>query len=131
LDDPAPVYRSAILAELSRYNASVIPTHASNIAVILQEDGKTAGGLWGACLYDWLEIELVFVPEHLRAQGVGSRLIADAEDAARSRGCIGAWLNTFSFQARAFYEKLDYRLVGEIADHPRGGARYILAKRFS
>jgi GNAT superfamily N-acetyltransferase len=87
--------------------------------------------LWGTCLYDWLAIELVFVPAQLRGQRVGSRLLKQAEAAAQARGCIGAWLDTFSFQAREFYEKLGYSAAGEIADHPRGGARYFLAKRFS
>jgi GNAT superfamily N-acetyltransferase len=62
---------------------------------------------------------------------VGSRLIADAEQAARGEGCIGAWLDTFSFQARGFYEKQGYRVVGEIPDHPVGGARYFLSKLFA
>jgi GNAT superfamily N-acetyltransferase len=90
----------------------------------------TVGGLWASCLYDWLAIELVFVPEHARRQGTGATLLREAEQAAKARGCVGAWLDTFSFQARGFYEKLGYRLAGEIADHPLRGARYFLSKRF-
>jgi GNAT superfamily N-acetyltransferase len=131
LEDPGREHHAAILAALSEYNASVASSNASSLAIVLKEHDRTAGGLWGTCLYDWLAIELVFVPEHLRGQRLGTRLIEQAEDAAQRRGCIGAWLDTFSFQARGFYEKLGYREVGAIADHPRGGARYILAKRFS
>jgi GNAT superfamily N-acetyltransferase len=130
LDDPTPDHRAAILNRLAAFNASFASPGASNLAVVLDDGGETLGGLWGTCLYDWLTIELVFVPEQMRGQGVGSRLIQEAEAAAQARGCIGAWLDTFSFQARGFYEMLGYGLVGEIADHPRGGARYILSKRF-
>ena len=84
----------------------------------------------GRCSYDWL-IELLFVPEALRGRRLGMRLIERAEEAAREGGCIGAWLDTFSFQARGFYERLGYTLAGEIPDHPIGGARYLLLKRFS
>ena len=56
--------------------------------------------------------------------------MARGELISREQGCIGAWVDTFSFQARGFYEGLGYRLAGEINDHPRGGARYFPAKRF-
>ncbi|MDB5698088.1 MAG: family acetyltransferase, partial [Alphaproteobacteria bacterium] len=45
------------------------------------------------------------------------------------RGCVGVWLDTFSFQSRGFYEKLGYAVVGMIQDHPLGGARYFMQKR--
>jgi hypothetical protein len=35
-----------------------------------------------------------------------------AEVHARERGCHSAWLDTFSFQARGFYEKLGYDEFG-------------------
>jgi hypothetical protein len=40
------------------------------------------------------------------------------------------YLDTYSFQARPFYERAGYRLFGELPDHPPGGAKYYLAKRF-
>ena len=80
--------------------------------------------------YDWLVIQLVVVPQAMRGVGVGSRLLAKAEELAGRRGCIGAWLETFSFQARGFYERLGYSVVGQIENHPIGGARFILFKRF-
>ncbi|MDB5536981.1 MAG: Acetyltransferase family protein, partial [Devosia sp.] len=41
---------------------------------------------------------------------------------------VGIWLDTFSFQARPFYEKLGYSVFGTIPDYPPGGARYFLSK---
>jgi hypothetical protein len=37
-----------------------------------------------------------------------------AEIRARERGCHSAWLDTFSFQARGFYEKLGYEEFGRL-----------------
>jgi GNAT superfamily N-acetyltransferase len=130
LNEPTWGERDAILAELAAFNASRAPTQVSHLAVVLREGGVTVGGLWASCLYDWLAIELVFVPKQARGQGTGAALLREAEEAAKGRGCIGAWLDTFSFQARGFYEKLGYRVAGEIVDHPRRGARYFLSKRF-
>lgn len=77
-----------------------------------------------------MHVDLLAVPESLRGQDVGTALMQRAEAMARERGCVGAWLDTFAFQARGFYEKLGYNVFGEIPDHPVGSARYFLRKRF-
>ncbi len=125
--------RNAIVDRLREFNAAAArPADWDPLCIaLLGDDGGVEGGLYGATLYDWLAIELLFVPERLRSAGVGSQLIAEAEEQARARGCIGAWLDTFSFQARGFYEKLGYSLAGTIPDHPVGGARYFIMKRWS
>lgn len=125
--------RQAILRRLLEFNGSQgPPANWEPLCVaILDGDGKVEGGLYGNIAYDWLAIELLFVPEQLRGSGVGSQLVAEAETQAQARGCIGAWLDTFSFQARGFYEKLGYSLAGSIPDHPVGGARFFMIKRWS
>jgi len=39
------------------------------------------------------------------------------------------WLDTFSFQARPFYERLGFSLFGALAGYPPGSARHFLVKR--
>ncbi len=131
--EPADEHRQAILDGLARFNLSRAgPGSRQAMCIGIEGDnGTLAGGLYGWTIYDWLFVELLFVPEQLRGQRLGAELLGRAEAEARARGCIGAWLDTFSFQARGFYEKLGYELAGTIPDHPRGGARYILAKRWS
>ena len=53
-----------------------------------------------------------------------------AEGEARARGCTRAWVRTFRFQARGFYERLGYRVVGELVDYPPGEALYWMRKDF-
>ena len=132
VDEPADEHRRAILDGLIKFNLSQAgPGLRQTLCIAIEGDnGTLAGGLYGWTIYDWLFVELLFVPEQLRGQRLGAKLLAQAEDEARARGCMGAWLDTFSFQARGFYEKLGYELAGTIPDHPRGGARYILAKRW-
>jgi GNAT superfamily N-acetyltransferase len=38
----------------------------------------------------------------------------DAEAYARSRGAVGATVETHSFQARPFYERLGYQVFGTL-----------------
>ena len=92
------------------------------------ERGRMTGGLSGATAYGWLFIELLFVPESLRGQGVGTELIRRAEAEAVARGCHSVWLDTFEFQARGFYERLGYTCFGELANYPTG-SRFFMSKR--
>lgn len=82
--------------------------------------GAVAGGLWGCTVFEWLHVQMLFVPEKLRRLGVGSALMAAAEAAARERGCRGAYVDTFSFQAAPFYRKLGFTLFGVLEDYPPG-----------
>ena len=86
------------------------------------------GGLWGRTVYDWLFVELLFVPDALRGRGVGSEVMKRAEDEALTRGCHSAWLDTFEFQARGFYERLGYICFAELRDYPAGVTRYFMKK---
>ncbi len=95
------------------------------------ETQRPLGGLTGWTEYDWLFVSTLYLPEHLRGQGHGRELMARAEVFAQTRGCVGIWLDTFSFQARPFYERLGYKVFGTIDDHPIGGARYFMQKRFT
>ena len=68
------------------------------------------------------------MPESARGRGLGRTLMRQAEDVALRRGCHGAWLDTFSFQARGFYEKLGYTVFGSIDDYPPGHSRFFMKK---
>jgi GNAT superfamily N-acetyltransferase len=132
IDEPGAADREAIAVPLLAYNLSKVPTLDIQPLVIALRDaqGRTVGGLWGETALDWLHVDLLAVPESMRGQDVGTAVLCRAEAIAQERGCVGAWLDTFAFQARGFYEKLGYTVFGEIPDHPAGGARYFLSKRF-
>jgi len=92
--------------------------------------GKSIGGLWGHTGCDWMFVQYLAVPEACRGQDLGTSLMLRAEQLARTRGCIGVWLDTFSFQTPGFYKKLGYSVFGGIEDHPVGHQRIFLNKRF-
>lgn len=92
-------------------------------------DQAIVGGVLAALYWDWLYIDLMWLPEELRGQGYGRRLLALVEDEARKRGAKNAYLDTFSFQAPDFYRNLGYQVFGELPDFPAGHTRYFLTKR--
>jgi GNAT superfamily N-acetyltransferase len=125
--------RKAIFDALDAYNdlRTGRPEPLQWLGLLLREPGsqRIAGGLWAVSYYDWMFIELLVVPEALRGQGLGTRLMRQAEAVARERGCIGVWLDTFSFQARSFYERLGYRVIATIGNYPNGHSRLFLTRR--
>ena len=98
-------------------------------AVARDEEGNLVGGVSGRTLYRWLLIEVVWVHEDLRGAGLGARLMAMAEAEAIGRGCIGAQVDTVTFQAPGFYRKLGYETVGTVEGFPPGYARHYFSKR--
>jgi GNAT superfamily N-acetyltransferase len=102
------------------------------LAILITEPqtNEILGGLWGGTSYAYLHIDLLFVPESMRGNGTGTNLMIQAEEEAIQRGCRGVWLDTFSFQARGFYEKLGYSVFGDLADNPPGHTRFFMKKVF-
>nr|WP_249680842.1 GNAT family N-acetyltransferase [Roseococcus pinisoli] len=98
-------------------------------ALVRDEARNTLGGAIGSSYYGWLVIDLLWLPETLRGTGLGTQVMRLSEAEARARGCAGIRLDTYSFQARGFYEKLGFSLFGTLPDHPPGHTRYWLAKR--
>lgn len=133
-DVPNPESKQVILDLLIAHNA--LRTGLNDyrqLAIEITDDqtGKVIGGLWGRTALGWLFTEMLFVPEPLRGQGVGKSLILQAEQEAVVRGCHSAWLDTFSFQARGFYERLGYTCFGELPDYPAGFERFFMKKTLS
>ncbi|NJD59786.1 MAG: GNAT family N-acetyltransferase [Anaerolineales bacterium] len=92
-------------------------------------DQTILGGVIGETHWDWLFINLMWLPEALRGQGFGWQLLRAAEEEGRKRGATHAYLDTFSFQAPEFYKKNGYQVFGTLEDFPPGHQRYYLVKK--
>lgn len=77
---------------------------------------------------DWLHINTLWVDPSVRELGCGTQLMASAEAEALRRGYHSAYLATFSFQARPFYERCGYVLLGTLEDFPVGHQRFFMRK---
>jgi GNAT superfamily N-acetyltransferase len=126
--------RRAIAGPLGRFNemqtGQLENSRPLAILVSHPDTAEILGGLWGETMFSHLHVNLLFLPESLRRNGIGRQLMKDAEREAIRRGCRGAWLDTYSFQARGFYERLGYKMFGTIDDYPPGHSRIFLKKSF-
>lgn len=75
-----------------------------------------------------LEIELLFVFEKYRHQGIASQLLQHVEHIARDHQCHIAHLDTFDFQAKDFYLRQGYSIFGTLENTPKGHCRYYMKK---
>lgn len=137
--DPIPVLafsrdpraEAVVTGGLAAYNAQKFRTgDAATLDVLVHDEGaEPFGGLLGHTSFGLFFLDLFYLPEELRGNGLGSRIIALAENEARRRGCTAAFVYTVTFQAPGFYERHGYRRFGEIACPPDGATRIFLSKR--
>ena len=121
--------------ELKQHLRDYNVTHANSndgygIAIFLRDDQRQmvagiSGWLWGECL----EIDYLWVQEAVRGQGVGKQLVIALEEAAVVRGCRQITLETFSFQAPEFYQKLGYNEFGVIDGFGNHFRKFYMPKR--
>lgn len=121
-----------LMVELTKFNhRKAADSKWKPIAIEHRQKGKLVGGLYGGTLWGWLYIELLWVDEDFRGKSLGRRLVGMAEMIGKKRGCQGAYLSTFDFQAPGFYRKLGYRGFGRLKDFPKGWSRRWMSKRLS
>jgi GNAT superfamily N-acetyltransferase len=94
------------------------------------EGDAIMGGLLGQVWGRWLHINIVWIAHAARGKGYASEFLRRAEAYAKSLGCKGAFLETFTFQARPLYEKHGYTVFAELDDYPPGHKQYFLKKTF-
>lgn len=92
------------------------------------ENGKVLGGIRANAFWNYCTIELLWLSKETRGLGLGSKLIATAENFAKDKGFGYMRTETLSFQAKPFYEKLGYKVFGELPDYPKGHTTYCLVK---
>ena len=99
------------------------------IEIIARNDnGEIIGGLYGRSIWGTLEIKTFVVKTENRNDGIGRKLIIEAEKEAKNRNCRFISLDTFSFQAPEFYEKLGFKKIGTETDFPKGFEKYYYRK---
>lgn len=123
-----------VLESLVAYNAKQVPFTQSGTfeyinLVAKNEQGEIIGGI-NSMFYCWkiLFIDILWVDENFRANGVGSQLMAKVLTLAKEKGGTLAHLDTFDFQAKDFYLKQGFEIFGTLENCPSGHKRFYMKK---
>ena len=116
------------------YDSIVPPSERPSTEGYVLKVSDENGNIIGGCIayvnsWDILRINTLWVDEHHRKCGLGSKLLEEIEHVGREKGCYLSTLGTGDFQARGFYEKNGYQVCGTVENSPKGHVSYSMAKR--
>ncbi len=120
-----------LINKLKDFNDAHTPTpfERRDIRLFVRNDsGEIVGGLLASVNMHCLAIQILWIEENLRHQGLGKALVLKAEEMAREAGASQAIVETTRFQAPHFYEKLGFVTICEINDSPQGSASILMRK---
>ena len=129
--DPSPVELEFLEEQINQHNIRATGFEDYQPLAIFVHDSENrviagiSGYTWGGCC----EIVFLWVHPDYRQMGYGRKLLQTAETEAIKRTCHLVVLNSYSFQAPNFYQKLGYTINGIDEACPLGHRRYHLQKR--
>lgn len=93
---------------LGEYNRRFF-RETADLSCCVERDGNCLGGITAWRADELVMVDLLWVADDCRGNGLGRRLLSAVEAEGRRLGALRVELNTFGFQAPGFYEKLGYR----------------------
>ncbi len=108
----------------------LLPEPGISINLIARnEEGRVIGGIVCETYLKCMEINVLWVDRAYRKQGLGYRLMEQAESKAKQAGCLLSHTSTYSFQAPDFYIRQGYEVCGVIDGFPNDIKLYSLKKK--
>jgi len=119
--------------KLNDFNKSCVPFLQDDVIFLdyVIKDGDTVVAGINCLMYCWeiaAFVDILFVEESYRNQGLGSILLNKVEHEAKQQGATLIHLDTFDFQAKDFYLKHGYEIFGILDNCPPGHKKYYLKK---
>jgi len=131
----SPSNYKKIKDSLQEYNKAHSPylkdnsSYGKSINFYAEIDGKMVGGTLCEIIYNWVYVEYLFVDERMRGQDIGTKILEKIEEYAKENNLTGMYTETFDFQARPFYEKYGFKVVGCYENMPPNSKLWLLQKQ--
>lgn len=131
LDIPVPQKKAEMLHDGLAQSGQTLreEEYETFLLSVSDDEGKLTAGCKGEVTFRSLHVSELWVDSQHRGGGLGSTLLARAEDLAKEKGCFRVHLETRNEQARVLYERLGYRVFGQLPDYNGDQAFYYLEKR--
>lgn len=129
--DVSPNDEEYVKRRLGEYNIAITGHSDYEPAYFILRDSESTirGALLAYVWGGWLHVDVFWIEESLRGQGWGTKMLEAAHKIGQEKGAVAAWLDTFSWQARPFYERFGYETVFTVGDNPVGFARHYMQKK--
>lgn len=92
------------------------------------EGDKLVGGMIVSKKLQWIDVDILYIEKEYRNKRIATRLMDKVINYCKENDLVGIHLCTLDFQAKGFYEKLNFQLIAEIKDWPRNHTRYEFIK---
>jgi ribosomal protein S18 acetylase RimI-like enzyme len=113
------------------FNAQIIKEKSSHFSVFAKDGDQIIGGalIWEHS--DALYIDVLWCNEQYRKQGIGTKIITMIDDLAKNKRLPKIFVDTYEFQAQAFYEKHGFYCIGTIPKYLKDYDRIFMRKDVS
>lgn len=110
------------------FNSRIINEKATHFSVFAKKEGQIVGGalIWEHS--DALYIDVLWCDKNYRRKGVGTKLIIMIDSVAVNKKLSKIFVDTYAFQAQAFYQKQGFYCIGTIPQYLLGHDRIFMKK---
>jgi GNAT superfamily N-acetyltransferase len=118
---PEPVQVEQLRTPLKAFNESQLGNYDAETILVTarSEQGELHGAVYGWLQFGWLYIDLLWVDEAQRRQGIGRALLQKIEAHADAHGIRRSRLATADFQSGyALYQRCAYAVYAEVPIMP-------------
>ncbi|BBN82351.1 N-acetyltransferase [Pseudoalteromonas sp. A25] len=132
---PSQAQLNAISQGIANFNAKYLSNENAHntglqcVITVQDENNKIIGGLQACVIWSYCILELLWLDDEIRGRGIGTKLMLQLEAFAKKHDLYQIRTETLDFQAKPFYEKLGYRVYGELENTPPGHISYFLVKQ--
>lgn len=113
------------------FNSQIINEKATHFSVFAKDNSQIIGGalIWEHS--DALYIDVLWCHEKYRKQGIGIKIITMITELAKNKRLPKIFVDTYEFQAQAFYEKHGFYCIGTIPKYLKDYDRIFMRKDIS
>lgn len=132
-DSIPPTYEGILFKGISE-NAfkekGLLPMRTFSIFIKDKQD-KVLGGISGVLFYESLYIDSLWIDESLRKQGLGTKLMDEAENFGKKQGAKFITLNTMDWEGLHFYQKLGFSIEFIRDGYAKDSKMFLLRKNLT
>jgi ribosomal protein S18 acetylase RimI-like enzyme len=113
------------------FNSKIIKEKSSHFSLFAKDGAQIIGGalIWEHS--DALYIDVLWCNEQYRKLGIGAKIITMIDDVAKNKRLPKIFVDTYEFQAQAFYEKHGFYCIGTIPKYLKDYDRIFMRKDIS